>query len=135
KGGTLLRKCCFSDFRFSEDLDFTLLDKSFIVTKEFFQGIAESCTNKTGIKFWVQKFDEKLFEDQQKGFSCVIRFWGANHGRNESPVPKERWTSKIEIDITFDEELLTPIEYRSIIHEYSDKADISVIEIPGYSFT
>ena len=28
KGGTVLKKCYFQDFRFSEDLDFTLLDES-----------------------------------------------------------------------------------------------------------
>ena len=27
KGGTCLKKCYFPDYRFSEDLDFTLLDK------------------------------------------------------------------------------------------------------------
>lgn len=36
KGGTSLRKCYFPDFRFSEDLDFTLLDKSLVVDKSFF---------------------------------------------------------------------------------------------------
>ena len=29
KGGTCLKKCYFEDYRFSEDLDFTLLDKNF----------------------------------------------------------------------------------------------------------
>ena len=29
KGGTCLRKCYFPDYRFSEDLDFTLTDKNF----------------------------------------------------------------------------------------------------------
>src|SRR5258708_34480199 len=28
KGGTVLKKCYFVDYRFSEDLDFTLLDQS-----------------------------------------------------------------------------------------------------------
>jgi predicted nucleotidyltransferase component of viral defense system len=29
KGGTCLKKCYFEDYRFSEDLDFTLLDTKY----------------------------------------------------------------------------------------------------------
>ena len=33
KGGTCLRKCYFSTYRFSEDLDFTSINKEFELTK------------------------------------------------------------------------------------------------------
>jgi predicted nucleotidyltransferase component of viral defense system len=36
KGGTALKKCYFNDYRFSEDLDFTVLDESHI-NQEFLQ--------------------------------------------------------------------------------------------------
>ena len=33
KGGICLKKCYIEDYRFSEDLDFTLLDKTFVIEK------------------------------------------------------------------------------------------------------
>jgi len=51
KGGTCLRKCYFPDFRFSEDLDFTLLEKSFLIDKTFFERIATHCVINSGIRF------------------------------------------------------------------------------------
>ena len=51
KGGTCLRKCYFENYRFSEDLDFTLLDKNFLVTKKLFEEIALRCEHNTGIRF------------------------------------------------------------------------------------
>lgn len=133
KGGTCLRKCYFQDYRFSEDLDFTLLDKSFPVNKMFFELIATDCENRSGIRFWVRKMENKQFQDEEKGYKCTIHFWGANHSRNEAPPPKERWQTKIEIDISFDEEIFTPVTPRSIIHPYSDNAEIRRLQIPVYS--
>ena len=135
KGGTCLRKCYFPDFRFSEDLDFTLLEKSFLIDKTFFERIATHCETNSGIRFWVRDIENKLFNDEEKGYKCVINFWGANHGRNEAPPPKERWLTKIEIDISFDEEILSPLTYTKIIHSYSDQDKISALEIPVYSLT
>lgn len=135
KGGTCLRKCYFHDYRFSEDLDFTLLDKSFLIDKSFLEKIATYCETITGIRFWVREIENKRFKDEEKGYRCVINFWGANHGRNEAPPPKERWLTKIEIDISFDEEILSPLTYTKIIHPYSDQDKISELKIPAYSLT
>jgi predicted nucleotidyltransferase component of viral defense system len=38
KGGTCLKKCFFDEYRFSEDLDFTLID-SFQMNESFIMGI------------------------------------------------------------------------------------------------
>ena len=135
KGGTCLRKCYFPDYRFSEDLDFTLLEKSFLIDKPFLEQIATHCETVTGIKFWVRDIENKRFKDEEKGYKCVIKFWGANHGRNEAPPPKERCLTKIEIDISFDEEILSPLTYTKIIHPYSDRDKISVSKIPVYPLT
>lgn len=135
KGGTCLRKCYFPDFRFSEDLDFTMPDKSLAVDSLFFQRIVTHCEDNTGLRFWVKHIEHKQFKDEEKGYKCVVSFWGANHSQNETPPPKERWTSKIEIDISFDEEILYPLEYKNINHPYTDKDKISCIKIPVYSLT
>ena len=135
KGGTCLRKCYFPDYRFSEDLDFTLLDKSFLIDKSFLEKIATHCETATGIRFWVSSIENKRSRGEDKGYKCVIYFWGANHSRNEVPPPKERWHTKIEIDISFDEEILSPLTHTKIIHLYSDQDKISASEIPVYSLT
>lgn len=41
KGGTCLRKCYFSDYRFSEDLDFTSINNNFIFDKKLLKQIKE----------------------------------------------------------------------------------------------
>lgn len=133
KGGTCLRKCYFPDYRFSEDLDFTLLDKSFLIDKSFFEQIAKQCEAHSGIRFEVRTFENKRFKDEEKGYKCVISFWGANHSQNQAPAPKERWATKIEIDISFDEEILFPVSQINIIHPYSDLVKINTDEIPVYS--
>jgi predicted nucleotidyltransferase component of viral defense system len=135
KGGTCLRKCYFPNYRFSEDLDFTLLDKSFLIDKSFLEQIAIRCEVVTGIRFWVRDVEKKRFRNEEKGYKCVIHFWGANHSRNEMPPPKERWQTKIEIDISFDEEILSPLNHTKIIHLYSDQDKISALEIPVYALT
>lgn len=133
KGGTSLRKGYFSDYRFSEDLDFTLLDKSFLIYKSFFEKIAKQCEKESGIRFDVRKINNKQFKDEGKGYKCVIFFWGANHSQNQAPAPKNRWTTKIEIDISFDEEILFPVNHIDIIHPYSDLDHLSKVKIPVYS--
>lgn len=133
KGGTCLRKCYFNDYRFSEDLDFTLIYKSFLIDKSFFEEIAKECEVTSGIKFWVRDFENIRSRDVEKGYKCVINFWGANHNRNLTAPPKERWQSKIEIDVSFDEEILFPLNYQPIFHPYSDLDKIQCEKIATYS--
>lgn len=133
KGGTCLKKCYFSDYRFSEDLDFTLLDRHFPITKDYFQAITDSCYNDTGILFHLKKIEQKRHLDIPKGYNIVIDFWGANHNKNVAPAPVERWTTKIEIDITFDEAILFPVNDQQILHLYSDVHLINDQTIPVYS--
>lgn len=133
KGGTCLRKCYFPNYRFSEDLDFTLIDPNFLADETFILKIIEICTQNTGIQFNLMKFEKKQFQNEDKGYKFVIGFWGANHSRNKPPAPKERWTTKIEIDISIDEEIHFPVNQLNIIHPYSDNYLITKEDIPVYS--
>ena len=61
KGGTCLKKCYFENYRFSEDIDLTISDKKFKLTKA---GIVDVCNNisaKTDILFNLITFDEVFF--------------------------------------------------------------------------
>ena len=44
KGGTALKKCYFKEYRFSEDLDFTLLDMHFPIDRSFVDKITNRAT-------------------------------------------------------------------------------------------
>ncbi len=133
KGGTCLRKCYFPNYRFSEDLDFTLIDPNFLIDETFILKIIETCTQNTDIQFNLIKFEKKQFQNEDKGYKFMIGFWGANHSRNKPPAPKERWTTKIEMDISFDEKILFFVQQKLINHPYSDNNLISKNTIPVYA--
>ncbi len=99
KGGTALKKCYFSDYRFSEDLDFTLLDKNFRVDDAFIRKIIKKATEKSGIAFnlFKQKFQKS--DEEEQGYEIKIKFWGADHRPNQKPLPPSRWQTHIKLDI------------------------------------
>lgn len=134
KGGTALKKCYFTDYRFSEDLDFTLLDSNFVVDSNFLQKIIKKATGNSGVKFHLFKQKFQKSEDEEQGYEIKLKYWGADHKPNKAPLPPDRWLTLIKLDINFTEKLLTEPTQKGIIHEYSDKDIISQI-IPVYSLS
>ena len=121
KGGTCLRKCYFPEYRFSEDLDFTLTDSKFKVTSKFLKSMADECTKTTSILFGDVKEKTKVIHDNS--FLVIefsIPFWGANHRKKSSPYSQGDWQTRIELDFSYYEKIITPIECRFINHLYSD---------------
>lgn len=121
KGGTCLRKCYFESYRFSEDLDFTAINHSFVLEQKQLNKIAKTAENKTGIKFVAEKIKLLISKDVPKGFQVNIKYWGANHSKNQRPLPPARWHTKIKLEISTEELLVLPTEKRAIIHPYSDE--------------
>lgn len=121
KGGTCLRKCYIENYRFSEDLDFTALDKTFVLDQKTLQSIAKITEKNSGIQFSVNKIKPLLFKDKPKGFQVHIKYWGANHSKNQQPLPPQRWQTKIKLEISTDELLLLNTEDLGIMHPYSDE--------------
>lgn len=121
KGGTCLRKCYIKNYRFSEDLDFTALNKNFVLDQKTVQGIAKISEANTGIQFSVGKVDPLLFQDKLKGYQVYLKYWGANHSKNQRPLPSNRWHTKIKLEISTDEVLLLDTETKAIMHPYSDE--------------
>ncbi|MCX2681051.1 nucleotidyl transferase AbiEii/AbiGii toxin family protein [Galbibacter sp. EGI 63066] len=121
KGGTCLRKCYMENYRFSEDLDFTALDKNFVLDQKTLQSIARITEANTGIQFSVDKIKPLTFQDEPKGFQVYIKYWGANHSKNQRPLPPDRWHTKIKLEVSTDEMLLLDTEALSIMHPYSDE--------------
>ncbi|MDP1842915.1 MAG: nucleotidyl transferase AbiEii/AbiGii toxin family protein [Sediminibacterium sp.] len=132
KGGTCLKKCYFEEYRFSEDIDATITNPSFELTKKQIEVICNDITNKIGISFRILKFEKTLFKDQHIGWDIEICFWGANHSKNELPKFGKDCHTKIWCEFRFYEIVLFPSENRRLIHLFSD-ADKVDISIPCYS--
>ncbi|WP_339916436.1 nucleotidyl transferase AbiEii/AbiGii toxin family protein [Yeosuana marina] len=120
KGGTCLRKCYIENYRFSEDLDFTSLDKSFVLDLKTLNAIAKTTEENTGILFSVDKIKPLTFKDQPKGYQVYIKYWGANHSKNQRPLSPDRWYTKIKLEVSTDEVMLIKTESLNIMHPYSD---------------
>lgn len=116
KGGTALKRCYFGDYRFSEDLDFTLLEGASVeqVLEEF----------KTAFR---HTFDAS-------GITATLSATPANQGHNshtfyigyEGPLPTAR-AKEIKCDMTLSEEIVFPLEHRPVLQAYQEFTDLSSI--------
>lgn len=112
KGGTVLKKAYFEDYRFSEDLDFTLVDKS--VTNEQikteFNNLFDFIKEEANIDL---RIDEKKWTIHETGSpQFYIDYVASLQGNLGS--------RDLKIDITRGEILETGIEHRNIYRNYSD---------------
>ena len=133
KGGTCLRKCYFPDYRFSEDLDFTSTNPDFDLDKKLLKEITYLITERTEIQLHIQGISELRLKDQLTGYKAIVKFWGADHSRNQAPPPPERWTTSIKIEIILYEQMVFPAEEREVHHMYSDQLSVVPLEVPCYS--
>jgi predicted nucleotidyltransferase component of viral defense system len=133
KGGTCLRKCYFEDYRFSEDLDFTAINPDFILDKKLLDKIVNLITDRTYLPLYVHEWKHLKSKDKHTGFSAIVKFWGADHLRNQAPAPPQRWQTSIKIEIILYEEMVFPLVERSVHHGYSDSLTESARAVPCYS--
>jgi predicted nucleotidyltransferase component of viral defense system len=131
KGGTCLRKCYFGNYRFSEDLDFTIADIS-IIKKELIEMLISSISEFSGIYLHIEQMSDMLFENKQVGIKIVLKFWGADHPKNQNIPEPHRWHTYIKLEIMCHELLCFPIVKKPLIHNYSDAA-LLVCDIPSYA--
>jgi len=131
KGGTCLKKCYFEDYRFSEDLDFSLLNKAFIIDKLFFKKVVELAEQNSGAKFHLKNIKPQMHDDIPQGYEIIIPFWGAFHKPNQVVPPVNRWQTKIKLDISFSEKVVLKPEIKPISHLYPDSNLIKSM-IPVY---
>ncbi|MHB1500784.1 MAG: nucleotidyl transferase AbiEii/AbiGii toxin family protein [Candidatus Dormibacteria bacterium] len=116
KGGTCLRKCYYETFRFSEDLDFTIVDggpeEPDDLTRVFGE-IAEWLLEESGIELVL---DERSFQRRQnRRGRPTTQGRIAHRGPNGNPnMPK------VKLDLTADEVLVDRPVVRPVGHPYSD---------------
>ena len=117
KGGTALKKFYFGDYRYSEDLDFTILDNSVE------RSVLENLINKAC------KASQRLMEQTMPSFPMQASLY-----IEKQPHPKGQvafviktqlpWHRELHvrslIEITFQETLIYKPIYKKIIHEYEE---------------
>jgi predicted nucleotidyltransferase component of viral defense system len=131
KGGTCLRKCYYETFRFSEDLDFTVIDGGPEEPEDLqriFTDVGEWLREESGIELIL---DAKAFQRRQnrRGQPTTqgrIGYRGPNETRGIPP--------KVKFDLTSDEVLTQRPELRQIGHHYSDQP-LPVRGVASYPIT
>ncbi len=96
KGGTALKRCYFGDYRFSEDLDFTLLDGAKLedVLKEF-ETAFKQAEEASGVKAFICR------TERDQGLNSHTFYIGY-----EGPLPTTVKTKELKVDITLSEVLV-----------------------------
>ncbi len=124
KGGTALKRCYFPDYRFSEDLDFTL-------------------TTETPFERIRQELD-LIFAKAQRASGIVFRFAredSTSHANSytfylgyEGPLPAPGAGREVKVDTTIREHLAFPLEQRPVLRGYKEYADLpDGAALPVYS--
>lgn len=131
KGGSCLRKCHFADYRFSEDVDMTILTEEFGLTKKHMESVCLTMLHEADIHTNIISFKNVLHNEKQVGWDIEICYWGANHNPSETPIFRNSCHTKIWCEFRFFEKMLYPIVDRPILHLYSDKGLITK-SIPSY---
>ncbi len=135
KGETCLKKCYFPDYRFSEDLDFTLINSELLITNKLIQSVCDNITHKIGIRFSKVQITPLIWNDNTVGYSSQIKYWGANHKKNQQSLISNRWHTSIKIEVITYEKLVNPPSIRTLYSSFSHFMLFDNIKIPCYSIS
>ncbi len=116
KGGTCLKKMHFEDYRYSEDMDFTLRDDS-VSDKDIlenFKIIFEKLYDESRIK--VELIEDSIDNHKASGSLKFKMSYSATHGSDE-----------IKVDVTRGEIIEFDVEHRVVLNNYSDHEEETLI--------
>ncbi|MBI5489815.1 MAG: nucleotidyl transferase AbiEii/AbiGii toxin family protein [Deltaproteobacteria bacterium] len=113
KGGTALKRCYFGDYRFSEDLDFTLTEE--LALEPILRGFNDVCREvqrASGVAFRHARVDRKQHQNSHT-------FYLAYEGPLPAASPKE-----VKVDVTIRERLVCDLAPRPVLRGYDEYADL-----------
>ncbi len=122
KGGTALKKIFIKNYRFSEDLDFTLLNPISIESlKQKLDNVFAKILDMANIPITINRS-----EIHSNSYTIIVNFSG--------PLGASINRGEIKIDFTINELLLFPIARKGFFHLYEEYNDIpSDVEVLVYS--
>jgi len=113
KGGTALKKCYFADYRFSEDLDFTLIEETPWEEIERHLAVAfEETRRASGVEIRLDHLDRHSHENS-------LTFYLAYEG----PLPQTTGKT-VKTDITIRERIVLALEDRPVLRGYEEYRDL-----------
>ncbi len=113
KGGTALKKCYFGDYRFSEDLDFTLTQAT--PWEEIERGLAAAfgqTQQASGMQIRLDRLDRHSHDNSHTFYLAY-----------EGPLPGGPGKS-VKADITIREPIVLPLEERPVLRGYDEYRDL-----------
>lgn len=114
KGGTALKKCYFPDYRFSEDLDFTLAKQVEleIIRTELEVTFAEAHRS-SGVVLHYARDDR---DSHTNSYTFYLGY--------EGPLPGDAGGKEVKTDITIREKIIFPIGERPLLRGYAEYEDV-----------
>jgi predicted nucleotidyltransferase component of viral defense system len=114
EGGTAIKRCYIGDYRFSEDLDFTLATGSTFdeIRRELDPVFAEA-KRATGAVFRFAREDRRTHENSHTFYLGY-----------EGPLPAPAGGRELKVDVTIRERLVFPLEDRPVLRGYEEYADL-----------
>ena len=113
KGGTALKRCYFGDYRFSEDLDFTLTEE--LTIEPILVGLEEvydEVRRASGVVFRYARAERK---QHQNSHTFYIAY--------EGPLPSAS-AKEVKVDVTVRERLVCELGERCILRGYDEYTDL-----------
>jgi predicted nucleotidyltransferase component of viral defense system len=122
KGGTALKKCYFPDYRFSEDLDFTLAEEvPFENIRKELDVAFEKAYQDSGVLFRYARSDR---QPHANSHTFYLNY--------EGPLGNLPSGKEVKTDITIQEKVVFRIEERPVLRayeEYEDLPDNAIIKV------
>jgi len=120
KGGTVLKKVYFEDYRFSEDLDFTLLDDAVTNERifEWFTEVFEYIKEEANIPLEIidnNEHQDACLPNRQAGINFYISYIGPLGGLGAN--------KKVKVDISRSEKLVFEPVLNDVFIDYTDQEE------------
>jgi len=113
KGGTALKRCYFGDYRFSEDLDFTLAEpRELDAILAGLEPVYAEVQRASGI---VVRFARAARKSHQNSHTFYLAY--------EGPLPAAS-SREVKVDVTIREQIVRPVNDRPVLRGYEEYADL-----------
>lgn len=113
KGGTALKRCYFGDYRFSEDLDFTLIEETPLGTiLAELEGVYSYIQQASGV---IARYSREDRKKHQNSHTFYLAY--------EGPLPSVS-KKEVKVDITISERIVLPLQERLLLRGYDEYSDL-----------
>ncbi len=124
KGGTCIKKCYLETYRFSEDLDFSLLADTPSYSEETIKRLLTDVSTITHDASGIN-FPEEVKIVERKNKQGDLTFEGRVYYRGPLGTPT---SARVKFDITRHEPIIDAPEIRPILHSYPDSLNVPGVQ-------